>query len=192
MDIISPPIAATVIETPRLILRPLTVADAPDVRRLAGTYEVASTTLAVPHPYPEGAAESWIATHPASLARGEFVVFGVMLRETSELTGAIGLTLALSQCRAEMGYWLGHEYWGRGIATESATAILKYGFETLRLHRIYATHFRRNPASGRVMQKIGMRHEGTLRGWVLKWGEFEDCELYAKLREDDRLDLDTR
>lgn len=185
MDIISTPITATVLETPRLILRPLTVADGPDVRRLAGTHEVASTTLSVPHPYPEGAAESWIATHPACLARGEFVAFGIALRETTELVGAIGLTLALSQYRAEMGYWLGHEYWGRGIATEAATAILKYGFGTLGLHRIYATHFRRNPASGRVMQKIGMRHEGTLRGWALKWGVFEDCELYAKLKDDD-------
>jgi RimJ/RimL family protein N-acetyltransferase len=59
-----------------------------------------------------------------------------------------------------------------------------YGFESHDLHRIYATHLTRNPASGRVMQKIGMTYEGRRREHVQKWGVFEDLEMYAILRQE--------
>ena len=59
-----------------------------------------------------------------------------------------------------------------------------YGFETLGLHRIFANHFANNPASGRVLGKIGMRYEGSLRAHVLKWGEFLDLEMYGMVASD--------
>jgi len=86
--------------------------------------------------------------------------------------------------RAELGYWVGVPYWGNGYATEAARAVVKYGFGTLGLHRIFASHFANNPASARVLRKIGMRYEGRLRGHVLKWGEFLDLEMYGMLASD--------
>ncbi len=78
----------------------------------------------------------------------------------------------------------GRRRWGRGFATEAAKAVVQYGFDRLVLHRIYAEHFTRNASSGRVLQKIGMRHEGTMRQAHKKWGEYLDTELYAILRSD--------
>jgi RimJ/RimL family protein N-acetyltransferase len=83
-----------------------------------------------------------------------------------------------------MGFWVGVEHWRQGYATEAAEALLRYGFDTLGLNRIYAHHMVRNPASGRVLEKAGMKREGLLRQRVRKWGVFEDVVLLAILRED--------
>ncbi len=86
--------------------------------------------------------------------------------------------------RGSLGYWLGVEFWGKGYATQAAIAVLNYGFGTLELHRIEAGHYPRNPASGRVLEKIGMQREGLMRGDVLKGHQFEDTVLYARLSTD--------
>ncbi|NEP60397.1 MAG: GNAT family N-acetyltransferase, partial [Symploca sp. SIO2G7] len=85
---------------------------------------------------------------------------------------------------AELGYWIGVLYWSKGYCTEAAKAVVQYGFEVIGLHRIQAAHFPHNPASGRVMQKIGMSYEGYRRQHILKWGKFEDLELYGILKSD--------
>ena len=77
-------------------------------------------------------------------------------------------------------------YWGRGYATEAARAVVAYAFDELGLNRVFAFHFTNNPASGRVLQKIGMRHEGTRRAHTRKDGAFLDSESYAILRGDPR------
>ncbi|HEY5909246.1 MAG TPA: GNAT family protein [Verrucomicrobiae bacterium] len=74
--------------------------------------------------------------------------------------------------------------WGKGYAVEASSAVLRFGFEELQLDRIYAHHMVRNPASGQVLAKIGMRKEGLLRQPVRKWGRFEDVVLLSMLRED--------
>ena len=81
----------------------------------------------------------------------------------------------------ELGYWIAVSAWGRGYATEAAGALCDFAFGALDLHRIQARHLMRNPASGRVMQKLGMQREGILRGAVRKWDRFEDLALYAVL-----------
>jgi RimJ/RimL family protein N-acetyltransferase len=172
------------LETPRLLLRPFTIADAPAVQRLAGTREIADTTLNIPHPYPDGAAEQWIATHPENFANGTAASFAIVLRASSALCGAISLHIEQRHQHAELGYWLGVDYWNQGYATEAATALLGYGFTVLQLHRIYARHFTRNPASGRVMQKLGMTFEGIQREHVLNGSQFEDLACYGILRRE--------
>ncbi len=173
-----------VLHTRRLILRPFTLADADDVQRMAGEYEIASTALNIPHPYPDGAAQSWIKSLSFEFQSGIGTTLAVTLREDRKLVGAVGLQLEKKHHCAELGYWTGREYWGQGYATEAAQALVAYGFNELGLHRIYARHFRRNPASGRVMQKLGMIHEGTLREHVLHWGQYEDLEYYGLLESD--------
>jgi len=173
-----------VLKTHRLLLRAAEPRDAADIRRLAGAREVAATTLNIPHPYPEGAAEGWIAHQAQGWEDGSDAGFAIFEREGEALVGGIGLRLASGHQRGELGYWIAVPYWNRGYCTEAAAELLRFGFEELALHRIHASHFANNPASGRVMEKIGMRHEGRRRGHVLKCGEFLDLEEYAVLAEE--------
>ncbi len=173
-----------VLHTERLLLRPLTLADAREVQRLVGAAEIAATTLNIPHPYPDGAAERWILTHQPEFQAGTGITYAMTRREDGRLIGAIGLRIVPQHQHAEMGYWAGVPFWGQGYTTEAARALLDYGFRALNLHRIFARHFKRNPASGRVMQKIGMRFEGELREDVLHFDGFEDTCFYGILRQE--------
>jgi RimJ/RimL family protein N-acetyltransferase len=167
-----------ILTTERLVLRPLTIDDAADVQRYASAYEIAANTLSIPHPYPVGGAEEWIRNH-----EGE--TFAIALRE-GDFIGTIGLRIKPDDNRAELGYWIGVPYWGHGYAAEAARAMLAHGFDTLHLNRIFASHFSRNPASGRVLEKIGMKYEGTRRQHHRKWDEYLDAVMYAMLRNEFR------
>ncbi len=168
-------------KTERLILRAFTLMDAPEVQRLAGEWQVARALLSVPHPYEEGMAEEWISEQHPPFERGEGVNFAVVLRERGELCGSCGLLINSRDANAELGYWIGVPYWGQGYATEAAREVVRYGFEQLGLHRIYAAHFGNNPASGRALRKIGMSYEGTRREHHRKWGEYKDRVEYGLL-----------
>jgi ribosomal-protein-alanine N-acetyltransferase len=176
--------AQTIIRTERLTLRPFRLEDAGEVRSLAGSRAIADTTARVPHPYEEGMAEEWIRTHGRLFRAKKAVIYAITRTDTGRLVGAIGLELHMANERAEIGYWIGRRYWNRGYATESAEAMLMYGFTELGLNRIYAHHFRRNPSSGKVMQKIGMKREGLLRKHFKKGERFEDLVFYGILREE--------
>jgi RimJ/RimL family protein N-acetyltransferase len=172
------------ITTDRLVLRPFTADDAPRVQQLAGDRAVASTTLLIPHPYPDGAAEEWIATHVPAFEMGQSLNLAVTSREDGSLIGAIGLNINKDHSRAEIGYWIGRPYWSRGYATEAVAAVVAFAFDTLSLNRIFAHHFTRNPASGRVLEKVGMTFEGISREHFRKWETFEDIRHYGMLRSD--------
>jgi RimJ/RimL family protein N-acetyltransferase len=171
--------------TERLLLRPLVEADGPRVRELASDETIARNTLDIPHPYPEGAAETWIAAHPELWRQGSDVVFAVALRDSGLLVGCVGLSsVSQRHRRADIGWWVGREYWSRGYCTEAARALLDFAFGRLGLNRVYSSHYARNPASGRVMQKLGMKREGVQRRHVERWGEFHDLVLYGILSEE--------
>jgi RimJ/RimL family protein N-acetyltransferase len=173
-----------VIETPRLRLRPFTPADAREVQRLAGAREVADTTARMPHPYPDGAAAAWIATHAAAWTEHRELALAVTGKATGELLGSVGLVLDPGNEQAELGYWVGLPHWRQGIATEAASALVDYAFRVLGLQRVQARHFARNPASGRVLLKSGLRREGTSPRALLKHGRFEDLVFYGAVRRD--------
>ena len=172
---------AVTLETARLRLRPFVLADAADVQRLAGDRAIADTTLNVPHPYADGLAEAWITGLSAPLAAGTALTFAITDRADGALLGAIGLHHIVAGHRAEIGYWIAKFAWGRGYCTEAATEVIRHAFTALGLLRVHSHHLSRNPASGRVLQKLGMHHEGRLRGHVRKWGREEDVELYGML-----------
>lgn len=172
------------LETERLTLRLFQPEDAPAVQRLAGAYEIALNTLSIPHPYPDGAAAEWIAHSEKAFEEGKMLNFAIVVRETGELAGSVGLILKPEHDKAEIGYWIGVPYWNRGYATEASRALIDYGFSEWNLNRIDAGHFGRNPSSGRVMQKLGMHFEGTLREAIKKWDEYVDVSYYAILRSD--------
>lgn len=170
--------------TARLVLRRFRESDAPVVQRVVSRREVADTTLSIPHPYPEGGAAEWIASHEARWNDGTDVVFAITRANDGAVVGAVGLRVEKAHNHAELGYWIDPGEWNQGYATEAARAVIAYGFDTLQLHRIQARHFPRNPSSGAVMRKLGMRHEGMLRGALRKNGRYEDAELYAVLRDE--------
>lgn len=173
------------IQAKRLILRPLRPDDAPALSRLAGRREIADTTISVPHPYSVEQARQWIANNTELLAQGRFYVFAMEARRESALVGTIGLReVDREHSQAELGFWVAVEQWGQGYASEAAQGVLAFGFKQLGLNRIYAHHMVRNPASGRVLSRIGMKQEGLLRQRVRKWGVFEDVVLMALLRQD--------
>lgn len=173
------------LETERLLLRGFASSDVPDVERLAGAREIAETTLTIPHPYPAGTALKWIETHEALWTAGTGLRLAIVEKApVAALVGSVGLDITPEHRRAEIGYWVGVDTWGRGIATEAARATIQFGFDELGLHRVQAHHFKRNAASGKVMQKLGMRLEGELRGAFLRFDRFEDVLLYGLLAAD--------
>jgi RimJ/RimL family protein N-acetyltransferase len=178
------PDALPTLYTERLVLRPFAVADATEVQCLAGSRAIADTTLRIPHPYPEGAAEEWIRSHAPGYAAGTQATFALAPLFGGVILGCVGLVIDADNGTAELGYWVGEPYWGRGYATEGSWALLEFAFGELALHRIHAAHLVRNPASGRVMQKLGMKLEGIHRHGVRKWGVYEDVAHYARLATD--------
>ena len=172
------------LQTARLTLRPYTMTDIPAFLPLISAREVAATTLRIPHPYSEAQAREFVALTEQQNASGSCVRFCIVVRGSGAICGGTGLMIEPDHRRAELGYWIGVPYWGNGYATEAALAMVKYGFENLDLHRIYAGYFAGNLASKRVLEKIGMRHEGCQRQHMLKWGQFLDQELYGILAED--------
>lgn len=145
------------IKTRRLVLRPLHDDDAPQMARLAGDWDVARMTARIPFPYTEALAREWIET----LAPEEFVR-AVTHRGT--LIGAVGY-VASSEESAEIGYWIGRPWWGRGFATEAAQALVRYCFSTAGFKRLSCCHFEDNPASERVILKLGFRPLGSCTAW---------------------------
>jgi ribosomal-protein-alanine N-acetyltransferase len=168
------------LETARLRLRPYRDADIAELVPLIGTREVAATTLRIAHPYTEQDGRDFLAL----AQEPDKIWLVVALRSDGRQIGGIGLRVDQQHHHAELGYWLGVRYWGQGYATEAAREMLRYGFETLQLHRIFASHFKPNAASGRILVKLGMRHEGCQREHIRKWDQFVDSELYGILRRE--------
>jgi RimJ/RimL family protein N-acetyltransferase len=151
---------------------------------MCGDPAIADTTLAIPHPYPDGAAEQWISTHADSFRQGTEVVLAITLKPDGQVVGSMALSINKNHQRGELGYMVAREHWNRGYCTEAARALMSYGFGALGLNRIQAAHFPRNPASGRVMQKLGMTREGLLRQYVSNRGTREDVIMYSILRRE--------
>ena len=180
------------IETERLVLRPFNIEDSDTVMALAGTKYVYETTLNIPHPYESGMAEKWISGHASQFYNGNGITLAVILKLSGELIGTIGLGITKPHSRAELGYWIGYQSWGAGYCTEAAKAIIDYGFTTIGLHKITSRHMEANPASGRVMIKAGMKHEGVLVDEASKDGVFHSLVVYGAINSEQGNALDRR
>ena len=170
--------------TQRLVLRPYREEDAADVLRVAGDRAIADTTMRIPHPYAHSDAVAFIARQQENFAGGRSIQFAMTGGADGERLGGIGLEIDPDHASAELGYYVAVPHWGKGYAFEAAAAVVAYAFEVKHLNRVHAHHMSRNPASGRILQKLGMRHEGTLREHIMKWGVPENVEVYAILASD--------
>nr|WP_272898791.1 GNAT family N-acetyltransferase [Paenibacillus sp. MMS18-CY102] len=159
-------------------MRLFQLTDAKSVQKLAGHEEVARTTLSIPHPYPDGAAEAWIERTRSAAEKGDIFSFALVRKTDNQLIGCVSLRVSKSDNQAELAYWVGYPYWGQGFATEASRQVINFGFETLGLNRIYAAAMTKNPASYRVMSKIGMTFKESLPKHILKSEIYEDLVLY--------------
>jgi RimJ/RimL family protein N-acetyltransferase len=154
-------------------------ADAPEVQRLAGDARIADTTATIPHPYPKGAAEAWIATHVDGFLNRTRITFALTLLN-GPLIGAVSLLeVSTKHARAELGLWVGVEQWGNGYCTEAVSRLIQYAFQELAITRIQARCFARNAASARVMVKAGLVKEGNIVKQTLKNGVYEDMLIFG-------------
>lgn len=172
------------LETARLTLRLLSVADLSFIQSAASAFAIADSMISIPHPFTEAEAKHYLTRRLAEYSAGRSVTFLIETKD-SEPLGLIEVReLEPEHAVGELSYWLAVEAQGRGFMSEAIAAILPYSFEDLALNRLYAYHMVRNPASGKVLQNNGFQPEGVLRQRVRKWDVFEDVMLLSILRQD--------
>lgn len=170
------------LRTERLDLRPFTLEDAAAVALLVHDHALYRTTLHLPYPYDASMAATWIASHPAQFQEKDLVTLAVVRRTDDLLVGAISLGRHPQGDSGEIGYWVGRVHWGQGFASEALARLIPYGFDEMGLHRIQGRYLAINPASGRVMEKCGMVHEGVLKGAIRKEGYHHDVGFFGLTR----------
>ncbi|MNC20746.1 putative ribosomal N-acetyltransferase YdaF [compost metagenome] len=171
------------ITTTRLILRLFEKSDAAAVTKLCNNYNIFKNTLYLPYPYAIEDAFSWIEHHLDHFNANQSYEFAITDREKGELYGAIALSNNQKFRNGELAYWIGEEFWGNGYATEAAQAILQFAFVEKQYHKVFARYFRSNPASGRVMRKLGMQQEGILLDHIRKENRYEDLVYYGIIHD---------
>ena len=133
-----------------------------------------------PHPYTHADARNWLDSVVGVSPETNFAI-----AVDDEAVGGIGFTVQpdVGVRSAEIGYWLGEEFWGRGIATGALIAVTDYAFKNYDLCRLYAHVFEWNPGSARVLEKAGYEFEGRLKKSVTKNGQTIDQLMYAMVRD---------
>jgi RimJ/RimL family protein N-acetyltransferase len=166
------------LSTERLTLRPLVLADAAAVRRYASDERVARWTARIPHPYPDGAAEAWIAETHAQMARGDGWQLGIE-RPGHGVIGAVSLEHDEDGISAELGYVLAVDHWGHGYGTEAARRMIAFAFESNDLAQVHARVLPGNTASRRVLDKVGFAFVGPATVTLEARGRNAEVECYA-------------
>jgi RimJ/RimL family protein N-acetyltransferase len=148
------------LETERLLLRPPRAADISHFIPLLSDFDVAKNLSRVPHPYTEDHACAFIVTIAHGWRTGTDVVFSILRKQPAAYVGICGVHPTRNW---EFGYWLGKPFWGQGYATEAAGRLVAYAFDDLGAECMNACWFYDNPASGRVLEKLGFRGNGQER-----------------------------
>ena len=172
------------LETERLILRRLNIRDAQDMFEYSQDPQVAQHVLWSAHRTISDSRMT-IKYQMHKYRAGEPASWGIELKETGKLIGTIGfMWFQPDNMSAEVGYSLARAQWNKGIMSEALDKVIRYGFSKLYMNRIEAQHEVDNPASGRVMEKCGMKKEGVLRQRLYNKGKYCDMALYSILRDD--------
>ncbi len=171
------------LETERVRLRPFTLDDEAAVFALASDPEVARFVRFEAHRTP-AETRAFLELVERHYRRGDLFALAIVGREDDRLIGSCGfVSQTIERKSAEIGYWLGKSYWGKGCAAEAAGALMRFGFELMGLERIEAKCFLENRAGQRVIEKLGMKFEGTDRSERIK-GEYPELQLYSVARCD--------
>ncbi len=175
------------LNTPRLRLREPDDEDAVAIHDIHRHKSVADGVLSIPHPHTIADARAWLARRRTALAEDRLnFLWLICLADTGEPIGDCGIHIDLKHRRGTLGYLIRPDHWGRGIATEAVGAVVEFAFAKLDppLNRIEADHYPENPASGRVLQKLGFRREGVLRSYIVKDSVPRDAVRWGLLRTD--------
>lgn len=171
----------TEIEARKFKLRPFRKGDEAAITRHANNHSIYRMTIALPYPYSRKDAREWIAQNQAEQHRKRPGMVSFAIDVDGEAVGCVGMS-DLRVHKAEIGYWLSEDYWGRGIATQALRLTTRYGLNDLGLRRIHASVFTFNRASVRVLEKAGYAYEGCLRKNEIKDGRLLDTLIYSKTR----------
>jgi len=173
-----------VLETDRLLLRPVTKEDREDMYEYGSDSEL--TRYVTWHTYQSiDDADAFIEHLLGLYAEGQVAPWAIQDKESGRMIGTAGyVNWDIRQFRAEIGYALARPYWNRGYMTEAMNAILQFGREHMKLMRIEARCMPENIGSGRVLEKLGMQYEGLLRKHLYAKGRFHDVKLYAGITHD--------
>ena len=153
------------IKTDRLILRPIGDRDAQNISTLAGDIDIARMTSTIPYPYPVISADFFIMTNRENRRRGLCYNYAVTLRDNDQLMGVVGVFRRGEDTALELGYWIGKPYWNQGYTTEACSAVLREAQQSLGVTRIIAGVFVDNPASLKVLRKLGFKSLETYGNW---------------------------
>lgn len=171
-----------VIRSKKFILRPFRGGDEESLIKNINNKIIARNTLTIPHPYKMKNARRWINRNLKLDKKKNKHEINFVIEIDGEVAGEIGLNKIIEGHMAEIGYWLGKKYWGKGIMTAAAKLVTKYGFEKLGLRRIYAFVFPFNKSSAIVLEKAGFKYEGKLKKHAKKGNKFLNDFLYAKIK----------
>lgn len=172
------------IETDRLILRKFVETDIDDFYEYVSD-DVVTRYLSWDTYRSKDVAREYITSIIEKYNRYELAPWGIELKENSKLVGSIDFVqYDYKNFSAEIGYILNRNYWSKGIMTEALRDIIKFGFEEMSLVRIEMRHDAENIGSGKVMQKNGLKYEGTLRKKEFRKNEFVDIKYYSILNEE--------
>lgn len=169
-----------ILETERLILRPLAMEDYGAILAFMGAREVTQFLLFFSYPLNEPQLENWLRD-VINASPDSFAYWGMIHRGTNRLMGILSLTIDRFHRKAEMGYWIGRDFWGQGLTPEAALAAIDYAFNGLKLHRLELTIHVKNKASQRVAKKLGFQLEGCFRESHFKDGAYWDVNFYGLL-----------
>lgn len=171
-----------IIKCDKCILRKWKCSDLESMVKNADNYKIASNLRdAFPYPYTIEDGKEWI-----EFAKNEEWGYYFAITINDEAVGGIGLIVGkdIERKSSEVGYWLGEDYWGKGIVSSALKGIVTFAFNELMLERIFAVPLEHNTASRKVLEKNSFVLEGILRNSVIKSGKMYNQALYAKIRED--------
>lgn len=171
--------------TERLLIREYKKSDIDGFLRVIRQPEIYATTYGIPKYYSRFRGEWWLRTIKENKNNHTAYEFAVFLRDKNYYIGNVGLiNISFEHNRADISYYIDREYMNRGFATEAAKEMLKYGFERYGFNKIQGICMSCNPASRKVMEKIGMKYEGTLRQDLYKDGIYYDIDRLSILKEE--------
>ncbi|WLR57024.1 GNAT family protein [Mesobacillus subterraneus] len=172
------------LETERLILRKISLEDIDDIHTYASNPEVAKYVFWGEHET-RAATEEYVKMILGLYEEGKIAPWGIHHKEDNKLIGTVDYVSWQPQHKtAEIGYALSMDYWGKGIATEAAKELIRFGMNEMDLVRIQAKSLVENRGSERVMEKAGLEFEGILRKFIYIKGAHYDVKMYAIIKED--------
>lgn len=167
-----------------LLLRPLLPADAEALVPLLRDPAVAEPYVLPRYPWSVATARAEIAAMPASFEASRRLDLGIVPAAEGRVVGEISLGFATAHDRAEIGFWIGRPWWGRGYARGAIDLLLGWTFAQRGLHRVTARTLGDNPRAATLLSRLGFAHEGLLREHQYHWGRFRDVALWGLMARD--------